>query len=1041
MGQVQSTPDPARAYNTDPKRLAVLNVLCCTNENNQTSAQASECGAEDSRPGVSPNVLLAADYNKATNSLVASRPEKRPLTFVQEPASGQMVLQVPYQPSLLFRFSLSIALIPGNEHHRLVFAHASSGENLYQIISNRQTGNWIQVGTWTEPRHPVIENLSFTFVWDAQADRIGGQPIHFAFFFDGPTPRLATGATVWVSERPHDELSLLYGPGSVPQQLQPPSIQKPSPITGSPPSSPRADATTQSATARPRGDDTMPYGMPLQSPALPMARRPGPEHLFLNEDGPHFRSALVSMERRVPSMRARTKQLIKRALITRERLEALIEADTWLASGVQEAANYEFPSLQPVTDWFSRNSEGGLSSIQRQRKVTLNELTTRIIEPLQRFYEYDIKGFEQRKREFEEESNQFYSWTSRYLANRKEGRRNRAGETADVKFGIKKRAFDVARFDYFSYLSDITIGLKKQVLLQLLTLATQSLTDSHIALGKEMSSRTQPRVDAVVEDIKKAARLWENYRLDNIQTRKRLAEDFANEAERAAISNIDRSGSPDNSKSWIATPIQPRNYKEGLLWASSRPEGHQESQTVPNKQSLQNLKWHKYWVVLDGGTLREYTNWKQSSVDLHNEPINLLVASVREARSSDRRFCFEVVTPQYKRVYQTTTEDDVRTWIAAINRSISTMLESGDEPLTSPIGRDEQVTSPTTVGAANIIHALSGASNNPNPNSGVVHSPPPTINTTMEGGSGGVHPKYYPVANSSSSGSTISRVNSRVVSRSEVDSNVASLNIDTQSESQGTGGADATPAHERPHIARINTSVNSPDKPIPVPLESPIPVGANASPEDLIRAVQRIPSNRFCGECNSTQNVEWVSINLLIVMCIECSGAHRSLGSHISKVRSLTLDTGAFTPSLDTALLSVSNEMINKIWEARIGPNRKISPDASGHARTKYVTEKYVEKQFIEELEKPNAVLRRAIREQNIPLLCAALASRANPNSVSDADEPVVIDALRSAGPLDSVFPAAEVLVKNGASVPPLSAYSGLSTHAYDYLAARQSTN
>lgn len=69
----------------------------------------------------------------------------------------------------------------------------------------------------------------------------------------------------------------------------------------------------------------------------------------------------------------------------------------------------------------------------------------------------------------------------------------------------------------------------------------------------------------------------------------------------------------------------------------------------------------------------------------------------------------------------------------------------------------------------------------------------------------------------------------------------------------------------------------------------------------------RIPGNGFCVDCDSpgtfnwhtvyqsikicfSSGPEWASLNLGVLMCIECSGIHRNLGSHISKVRSLGLD-------------------------------------------------------------------------------------------------------------------------------------------------------
>jgi hypothetical protein len=58
---------------------------------------------------------------------------------------------------------------------------------------------------------------------------------------------------------------------------------------------------------------------------------------------------------------------------------------------------------------------------------------------------------------------------------------------------------------------------------------------------------------------------------------------------------------------------------------------------------------------------------------------------------------------------------------------------------------------------------------------------------------------------------------------------------------------------------------------------------------ETLLALQTIPGNNTCADCDAS-NPDWISMNLGIIICKECSGSHRSLGVHISKVRSTTLD-------------------------------------------------------------------------------------------------------------------------------------------------------
>uniref|UniRef100_A0A672IR61 Arf-GAP with coiled-coil, ANK repeat and PH domain-containing protein n=1 Tax=Salarias fasciatus TaxID=181472 RepID=A0A672IR61_SALFA len=84
--------------------------------------------------------------------------------------------------------------------------------------------------------------------------------------------------------------------------------------------------------------------------------------------------------------------------------------------------------------------------------------------------------------------------------------------------------------------------------------------------------------------------------------------------------------------------------------------------------------------------------------------------------------------------------------------------------------------------------------------------------------------------------------------------------------------------------------------------------------ESALQKVLVIPGNACCCDCGQP-DPRWASINLGITLCIQCSGIHRSLGVHFSKVRSLTLDT--WEPELLKLMCELGNKVINQIYEAR----------------------------------------------------------------------------------------------------------------------------
>lgn len=60
--------------------------------------------------------------------------------------------------------------------------------------------------------------------------------------------------------------------------------------------------------------------------------------------------------------------------------------------------------------------------------------------------------------------------------------------------------------------------------------------------------------------------------------------------------------------------------------------------------------------------------------------------------------------------------------------------------------------------------------------------------------------------------------------------------------------------------------------------------------ERELHALLSAPGNSQCADCGA-KNPSWASWNLGIFLCMRCASIHRKLGTHISKVKSLSMDT------------------------------------------------------------------------------------------------------------------------------------------------------
>ncbi|KDN49911.1 ArfGap-domain-containing protein [Tilletiaria anomala UBC 951] len=120
----------------------------------------------------------------------------------------------------------------------------------------------------------------------------------------------------------------------------------------------------------------------------------------------------------------------------------------------------------------------------------------------------------------------------------------------------------------------------------------------------------------------------------------------------------------------------------------------------------------------------------------------------------------------------------------------------------------------------------------------------------------------------------------------------------------------------------------------------------------------KLSGNDTCADCTG-RNPRWASWNLGIFICVQCAGVHRKMGTHISKVKSLTLDT--WTREQVDSIRGIGNVKSNLLFNPDPLKNRpptNMTEEERDSELEKFIRRKYEFRRFVDRAKPPPVPLK-----------------------------------------------------------------------------------
>ena len=248
-----------------------------------------------------------------------------------------------------------------------------------------------------------------------------------------------------------------------------------------------------------------------------LCQRPG-EDMSAVDDGPLFRATMKALEQKTGNMRTRMKKVLRKAEAAQATQVECNDAVGAFMEALREAAASNANAVQPAIDHYFEKIAREILSYEKQNTITLQKL---IIDPLSKLYNIDIKQAESKKKDFEDESKDYYAYVSRYLGQRQDSLKEKKRIESDSKYQSKRRNFELKRFDYSSFMQDLHGGRKEQEVLSHLTKYADTQAKSYLATAKKVEEMC-PQLEALIREVSEADKEFQFQRTEREEKRRNL---------------------------------------------------------------------------------------------------------------------------------------------------------------------------------------------------------------------------------------------------------------------------------------------------------------------------------------------------------------------------------------------------------------------------------------------------------------------------------------------------------------------------------------